>query len=81
MKNNLILIVCFICLSTFIHAENILIESKNVTLDKKKETTIFENEVVVKIENERTITSDYAEYNKITGFIDGGGCGIINCCC
>ena len=70
MKNNLILIVCFICLSTFIHAENILIESKNVTLDKKKETTIFENEVVVKIENERTITSDYAEYNKITGFIE-----------
>jgi LPS-assembly protein len=69
MKSNLILIICVIFFNTFLYAENILIESKNVILDKNKETSIFENEVVIKIENEQTISSEYAEYNKIKGFI------------
>ena len=45
-------------------AENLVIEAKNISLDKNKETSIFEREVIVKTENNKIIKSDYAEYNK-----------------
>ena len=45
-------------------AENILIESRNIILDKNKNTSIFENDVIIKTENNYIFKSDYAEYNK-----------------
>ena len=70
MKNKfyiLIFLFLFIRPST---AENLSIEAKNITLDKKNETSIFQNEVLIKNESKNQIRSDYAEYNKKTGIIN-----------
>ena len=49
-------------------AEELLIQAKNITLDKDKVTTIFENDVVVKTKN-KTIKSQYVKYNKKIGLL------------
>ena len=49
-------------------AENIKIQAKNITLDKDKVTTIFENDVVIKTEN-KIIKSQYLKYNKKIGLL------------
>ena len=46
-----------------LNAENINISAKNIKIDKKKELSIFENEVVIN-DNNSIIKSDYAEYDK-----------------
>ena len=70
MRNSiLIFIIFFLYLVKNVSAENINIQSKNIILDKNKETSIFQNEVVIKTKNESTIKSDYAEYNKLSGLI------------
>ena len=51
-------------------ADNVLIQAKNITIDKKKQITIFENEVNIKTYDNNTIQSNYAEYNKGTGQIN-----------
>ena len=45
-----------------------IIQAKNITLDKDKVTTIFENDVVVKTKN-KTIKSQYVKYNKKIGLL------------
>jgi len=70
MKNRIFLIIFSILVSTnLLFAENILIESKNISIDKKNEVTIFENEVIVTTKDNNKIKSDYAEYSKISGII------------
>ena len=69
MKNNFIIILFLFLLSADLNAENLLIKSKNITLEKNKEISIFEKEVFIKTEDNNTIISDYAEYNKKNGFI------------
>ena len=49
-------------------AENIQIQAKNITLDKDKVTTVFENDVVVKTKN-KIIKSQYLKYNKKIGLL------------
>mgnify|MGYP001278671908 CR=1 FL=1 len=66
MKNKSLLILYFIFFCTSAIAENILIEAKNITLDKDRVTSIFEKEVKVKTEN-GVIKSEYVKYNKNTG--------------
>ena len=39
-------------------AENILIESKNITLDKNREISIFKDEVIVRTQENTQIASD-----------------------
>tara|TARA_B100001248_G_scaffold68660_1_gene48477 strand:+ start:8222 stop:10630 length:2409 start_codon:yes stop_codon:yes gene_type:complete len=68
MKNK-ILIICFtIFFNTVLFGENLKINSKNITIDKNKEITIFENEVLI-VEKNYTIKSDYAEYDRKKGII------------
>ena len=50
-------------------AENILIESKNITLDKNREISIFKDEVIVRTQENTQIASDFAEYNKKNGIL------------
>jgi len=69
MKNKILITVFFLLVNNILSAENILIESKNIILDKNKNTSIFENEVIIKTDNNYTINSDYAEYNKLDKFI------------
>ena len=49
-------------------AENIQIQARNITLDKDKITSIFENDVVVKTKN-KIIKSQYVKYNKKIGLL------------
>ena len=68
MKNKT-LIICFtIFFNTVLFGENLKINSKNITIDKNKEITIFENEVLI-VEENYTIKSDYAEYDRKKGII------------
>ena len=70
MKNNILINIIFILFfvkSGF--AENISIQSKNITLDKNKETSIFQNEVFITTQDGNVIKSDYAEYNKLSGLV------------
>ena len=69
MKNKIFLILFYIFIQANLNAENIQIQSKNITIDKNKEYSIFEEEVNIKTQEGDTITSDHAEYNKSTGFI------------
>ena len=49
MRNSFIIFFLSFCLNTYSLAENIFIEAKNISLDKNKETTIFEKDVIVKL--------------------------------
>ena len=69
MKNNIILIIFIIFIANSTLADNLFIQSKSISLDKNKEITIFENEVLVKTEDNNKITSEYAEYEKKKGYI------------
>ena len=55
--------------NSYLYAENISIESKNILIDKNKEVTIFEKEVLIVTEDKKQIKSDYAEYQKTIGLI------------
>ena len=65
MKNNFLIILIIILISKFCHAENLLIEAKNITLDKNNKTTIFKNNVTVQTKGKK-ITSQYAEFDKVS---------------
>tara|TARA_Y100000816_G_C25841753_1_gene439886 strand:- start:29 stop:268 length:240 start_codon:yes stop_codon:yes gene_type:complete len=64
MRNSLLLSISLLFINSFLLADNLTIESKNITLDKNKLNSVFENEVIVKTDDNKTIKSDYAEYNK-----------------
>ena len=69
MKNKFLIILFFLKIASNVYAEEIKIEAKDITLDKKNFTSIFENEVVIKTEDNNTIESDYLEYNKKKGLL------------
>ena len=52
MRNSFIYILLFFLLNvTGVHCENILIQAKNITLEKDRELSIFRNEVTIKTED------------------------------
>ena len=65
MKNK-IFIIFLSCLLNFtnLFAEDILIKAQDITLDKEKKTSIFKKNVSVETQDKK-ITSQFAEYNKI----------------
>ena len=64
MKNSFLIIIFSFFFFVNGMTENLFIESKNITVDKDKEVSIFENDVKVITEDNKVIKSDYAEYNK-----------------
>jgi LPS-assembly protein len=66
MKNRFLLVLFFFILNSKLFSEELFIEAKNITLDKSNEITIFKNDVVVKTKD-KTITSEFASYNKKSG--------------
>jgi LPS-assembly protein len=70
MKNKLFIIIFVFSFNTVLFAENIIIQAKNITLDKNKETSVFKNEVFIQTADNDTIKSDFAEYNKKDGFLE-----------
>ncbi|MDC0530117.1 LptA/OstA family protein [Pelagibacteraceae bacterium] len=69
MKSKVLIILSSIFFSTVLFGENILIESKNITLDKEKKISIFKDNVIVTTEDKNKIKSDYAEYSKVKGLL------------
>ena len=66
MKNKIILLVVLLLTNSSLFADNILIEAKNISLDKDKKTSIFEDNVTITTEN-KLIKSEYVEHDKIKG--------------
>ncbi len=64
MKNSFFIIIGFLFFSEFSFAENLDISAKKISVDKKNETTIFENEVIIKDKKNNIIKTNYAEYNR-----------------
>ncbi len=69
MKNKAIFVFIFLMFKSNIMAENIIIEAKNITLDKNQKTSLFENEVKVETKDGYIIKSDSADYNKENGIL------------
>ena len=63
MKNKFLIIFITFFLATFLHAEDLFIEAKDITLNKDKKTTIFKNSVSVKTKD-KIISSEFAEFDK-----------------
>ncbi len=70
MKNKFLIFFFLISFQNLCWAENISIKSKNITLDKKNETSIFENEVEIITEDNYKIESEYLNYNKRLGILN-----------
>ena len=64
-----ILIIFFVFFKTYLFAENINIKAKNILIDKKKEVTIFKDEVIVLTQDNTQISAEYAEYDKKNGVL------------
>jgi LPS-assembly protein len=62
MKNSFFIIL-FVFFSDLLSAKDLDISAKNISLDKKNQTSIFKENVVIKDENNTIIKSDYAIYN------------------
>ena len=69
MKNKFLVFFILIFLDSILKAENLLIESKKIILEKQKEFSIFEGDVVITTADNNIIKSDYAEYDKKKGII------------
>ena len=68
MKNKIYIFTFFFLFFSKVFAENLEITAKNITLDKDKVTTVFENDVIVKTKN-KIIKSQYVKYDKKTGLL------------
>ena len=72
MKNKIIILITTSFLfffNNYVLGENLYIESKSMDFDKKKQISIFKDKVIFKTEDNKTIKSEYAEYNKKNGLI------------
>ena len=71
MKNSFIIIFSLLSLliSKPLLAESFTIEAKKISVDKKSQISVFEDEVLVKTNDGKTFKSDYAEYNRSSNLI------------
>ena len=63
MKNKIFIFFIFLFFSKAFALENLDIKSKKISVDKKKEITIFQDEVIIKDEMNNVIKSDYVIYD------------------
>ena len=66
MKNSFIIIIIFFYFCTTAIAENLNIQSSNISIDKKTRLTLFKGEVVVTDEYKNTLETNYAKYDKLS---------------
>ena len=77
MKNNFIKILLFFLLSNVSFADELEISAKNISLDKKKEISIFQDEVIIIDKDNNIIKTDYAVYNNKLQIIEAKGDTVI----
>ena len=70
MKNNYLIILVFLFSSNFLLADELYIKAKNISIDKQKKITIFENEVEVKDQFNNLFKADYVLYNRESNFLE-----------
>ncbi len=68
MKSKILILFYIFFFSVNALAENLLIQAKNIKLEKDGMTSVFEDEVKVQTKN-KIITSDYVKYNKNSGYL------------
>jgi hypothetical protein len=64
MKNKITIFLIYIFFCTQSVAENLNIQSLNMTVDKKTKITIFQNQVSAKDEKNNQLLTELAEYDK-----------------
>ena len=77
MKNKFFIFLIFFLLTKNLLAENLNIQSKEISIDKKTKITIFKDNVVAIDEENNNIRSNYAEYNKDDKILESKGETII----
>ncbi len=63
MKSSFIKVLIFLFCANELFANELDISAKNISIDKKKDISIFQGDVIIKDENNNVIKSDYAIYN------------------
>ena len=63
MKNNIIQTLLFFLVTNISFADELEISAKNISLDKKKEISIFQEDVIIVDKDNNIIKTDYAVYN------------------
>ena len=72
MKNKIFIIIAILVSflsNKYVFAENVSIISKNISIDKNNQKTIFVDQVTIKTKDNKTIKSNYAEHDKLKGII------------
>ena len=69
MKNKILVIFFLVLSTTKSFSENLFIEAKNISIDKKNNKTIFDKEVKITTEDKNVIKSNYVEYDKNRGML------------
>ena len=69
MKNKFLIFIIYGLLFCSLYAENMNIQSKKISIDKKNEISIFEGDVVVTTDNQSKLKSDYAKLDKKTNIL------------
>ena len=69
MKNKIVFFLFFLLFKSNLFADNLFIQAKDITIDKNKETTIFNNEVKIKTDDNKNIQSDKAIYDRKNNFV------------
>ena len=66
MKNKIYIILFLISIffNKQLFGENLKIESSNISIDKKTQTTVFENNVIAYDDKNNELKTEYAIYNK-----------------
>ena len=77
MKNNFIKILLFFLFTNVSFADELEISAKNISLDKKKEISIFQDEVIIIDKDNNIIKTDYAVYNYKLQIIEAKGDTVI----
>ncbi len=77
MKNNFIKILLFFLLSNVSFADELEISAKNISLDKKKEISIFQDDVIIIDKDNNIIKTDYAVYDYKLQIIEAKGDTVI----
>ena len=72
MKNRFIIIFIFLFFQD-VWAENLNIQSSNITFDKQKKLTVFKENVVAVDTQKNTFKTQYAEYDKTLGVLNSKG--------
>ena len=70
MRNKIFYTVFLLFLSNHLLAEQLEIQSKNISLDNINKISIFEGQVLIKTQDGNLINSDYAKYDKEKGVIE-----------